>query len=134
MIEYKSSISSLCYTQFFLSKYDINSFSNISTILTILQGDSMLIKENHLSIRYMIRDTLLYNNQFDIYGEKEFAKKYGSILSSLSPLTILNNNANINTIKQISKELYQIDKEHLERLKDKPVKQLRIINHILAIV
>ena len=134
MIEYKSSISSLCYPQFFLSKYDINSFSNISTILTILQGDSMLIKENHLSIRYMIRDTLLYNNQFDIYGEKEFAKKYGSILSSLSPLTILNNNANINTIKQISKELYQIDKEHLERLKDKPVKQLRIINHILAIV
>jgi hypothetical protein len=135
-IQYHSNIllSPNYHPSFFLAKYDVNSFSNMSYILTILQSNSVMIKENYISIRYMIRDTLLYHNRFSIYKEKEFAKKYGCMLFNLSPLTVLNNNANIHTIKMISKELYEIDKEHLEKLKDKPERQLRTIKNILAIV
>jgi len=118
---------------FNIAKYNVNSFSIPSVILTLLQGDDSIRNINYINIRYMIRDILLYKNYFTIPNEKEFAKKYGKLLSNFSPLSIINHNANIETLKFISKELYPTDLIELEKRNDDVEKFIRIIQNILAL-
>lgn len=117
---------------FSLAKYDPYTFSIPSKILSILQGNSELRNENMIQTRYMLRDMLLYDQPFVLPHEKEFAKKYGLILSNLSPLSILNHNANINTLQMISHELYPNDLSELQKLPELPLKTIRTIQMILT--
>ena len=55
-------------------------------------------------------------------------------LSTLSPLTIKNNNANINTLKSLCKGVYDIDIEELSKMEMKPVGTLNKMKEILSIV
>jgi len=118
---------------FSLSKYNDHTFSIPSKILSILQGNSDLRNEKLVCIRYMVRDILLYEQPYTIQNEKEFAKKYGSILRNLSPLAIINHNSNIKTLKFLSKEIYQKDKEELELLPEPPLKILNTLKNILIL-
>ena len=118
---------------FSLSKYNNHTFSIPSKILTILQGNSDLRNEKLICIRYMVRDTLLYEQPYTIQNEKEFAKKYGSILRNLSSLSVINHNANIKTLQFLSKEIYQKDQLQLELLPEPPLKILDTIKNILIL-
>ena len=81
----------------------------------------------------MVRDTLLYEQPYTIQNEKEFAKKYGSILRNLSSLSVINHNANIKTLQFLSKEIYQKDQLQLELLPEPPLKILDTIKNILIL-
>jgi hypothetical protein len=81
----------------------------------------------------MIRNVLLYKNPYTIPDELDFRKKYGSILSTMSPLTILNHNADINTLRWLSSELYKKDREGLLKLPEPPQKHLRAVQNVLAL-
>jgi len=113
---------------FSIAKYTPTTFSIPSKILTILQGNVDLKSEISINIWYMIRDTLLFVNPFVIPNEEEFGKKYGILLSNMSPLAILNHNATIKTLRWISSSLYKIDVSRLP-----PSKQLKTIQSILAL-
>ena len=56
----------------------------------------------------MIRDCILFERPFILENEADLLK-HGTILYCISPLSILNHNANIKTLKYLSKEIYTID-------------------------
>jgi hypothetical protein len=51
----------------------------------------------------------------------------------MSPLTILNHNADINTLRWLSSELYKKDREGLLKLPEPPQKHLRAVQNVLAL-
>lgn len=121
-------------TYLILGKYTPETFSVRGTILTILQENNKLLNQKYIGVWYMLRELILYQYAFSIPNESTFQKTYGKLLSKISPLAILNHNANYQTIRKISKEMYEIDKEKLENLNNKPKKTLQVIDHILALL
>lgn len=119
-----------CIYKFCPAKFNSLSFSIPSRILTILQGNSDIINENCINIRNMLRDILLFDNIYNIPNEKEFSKKYGKILSDFSCLSIINHNANINSLKMMSKIIYENDKKEIKL----PKKNISILNNILNLI
>ena len=117
-------------TTFGLAKYNPSTFSIPSTILTQVQGNFELRKIAYLSIRTMIRDLLLFEQPFTV---ENLPKKYGNVLVNVSPLAIINHNANILTLCELSKEVYTVDQTFLSDLENKPEKELRVISSILAL-
>ena len=132
-ISSKVALSPTYKPNFSLTKYTDHTFSATSVILSMLQGNVDLRNEKCISIWEMIRNVLLYKNPYTIPDEVEFRKKYGSILSTMSPLAILNHNAGINTLRWLSGELYKKDREGLLKLPEPPQKQLRLLENILAL-
>ena len=118
---------------FSLAKYTDHTFSVPSVILSMLQGNVDLRNEKYISIWEMIRNVLLYKNPYTMPDEVEFRKKYGRVLSTMSPLAILNHNAGINTLRWLSRKLYEKDREGLLKLPEPPRKHLRVIQNILAL-
>ena len=118
---------------FSFAKYTDHTFSVPSVILSMLQGNVNFLNEKYISIWEMIRNILLYKNPYTIPDEDNFRKKYGSILSTMSPLAILNHNASINTIRWLSNDLYKKDLEELLKLPEPPKKHLRTVQNILAL-
>jgi hypothetical protein len=129
----KVTLSPTCSPRFSLTKYTDHTFSVASVILSMLQGNVELCNEKYISIWEMIRNVLLYKNPYTIPDELDFRKKYGSILSTMSPLTILNHNADINTLRWLSSELYKKDREGLLKLPEPPQKHLRAVQNVLAL-
>ena len=129
----KIALSPTYKPNFSLTKYTDHTFSVTSVILSMLQGNVDLRNEKYISIWEMIRNVLLYKNPYTIPDEVDFRKKYGRILSSMSPLSILNHNADINTLRWLSRELYKKDREDLLKLREPPQKQLRLLQNILAL-
>lgn len=122
------------YNPFFsLAKYTDHTFSVPSVVLSMLQGNVKFLNKKYISIWEMIRNILLYKNPYTIPDEANFRKKYGGILSIMSPLAILNNNACINTLRWSSQHLYKKDLEELLKLPDPPQKHLRTVQNILAL-
>jgi hypothetical protein len=118
-------------TYFVLAKYTPETFSVRSLILTILQENNKLLNEKYSTVWYMIRELILYQYKFSLPNEREFQKTYGKLLHQLSPLTILNHNANYNTVREISKHIYKVDKEKMIDLETQPaLRVLHTINHI----
>jgi len=115
-----------CQSHFSLAKYTPSTFSVPSTILTILQGNVDVQNKRCISIWYMVRDTLLFVNPFQ--ADTEF-NKYGKMLSKVTPLSILNHNANIKTLRWLSKRMYEIDQKYVP----KESKQFNTIQNILAL-
>ena len=132
-ISSKVALSPTYKPNFSLTKYTDHTFSVTSVILSMLQGNVDLRNEKYISIWEMIRNVLLYKNPYTIPDEVDFRKKYGRILSSMSPLSILNHNADINTLRWLSRELYKKDRENLLKLREPPQKQLRLLENILAL-
>lgn len=126
-------VSPSYHPNFMLTKYTVHTFSVPSIILSMMQGNIELRNEKYISVWYMVRDILLYTNPFTIPDEAEFRVKYGSLLSNMSPLAILNHNAIIKTLRWISRELYTEDRTGLLALPEPPQKQLRVIQSILAL-
>ena len=79
----------------------------------------------------MIRDCILFERHFILENEADLLK-HGTILYCISPLSILNHNANIKTLKYLSKEIYTIDQTFLSKLPEPPLKTLKTIQSILA--
>jgi hypothetical protein len=122
------------YNPFFsLAKYTDHTFSVPSIVLSMLQGNVKILNEKYISIWEMIRNILLYKNPYTIPDEADFRKKYGRVLSIMSPLAILNHNACINTLRWSSQQLYKKDLEGLLKLPDPPQKHLRTVQRILAL-
>ena len=127
-------LSSTYNPGFSFATYTDHTFSVPGTILSMLQGNVDLRNEKYISIWEMIRNILLYENPYTIPDEDNFRKKYGSILSTMSPLSILNHNASINTLRWLSNKLYKNDLEELLKLPEPPKKHLRTIQNILALL
>ena len=121
-------VSPIFNPSFVQSKYTPSTFSIPSKILSILQGNVNVLNKEYVKLWKMISETLLYEKPFVLPNEKEFGKKYGRLLSFLSPLAVTNHNANIKTLHWMSKHLYEIDLEHLDESK-----QMNVIKNILAI-
>ena len=118
-------------TYFVLAKYTPETFSVRSSILTILQENNKLLNEKYCTVWYMIRELILYQYKFSLPNEREFQKTYGKLLHQLSPLAILNHNATFNTVREISNEIYKVDKEKMIELGTPPaLRVLHTINHI----
>ena len=92
----------------------------------------MLRNEKYLNIWYMIRDCILFERPFKVKNEEELLK-HGIILHKISPLSILNHNATIKTLEYISKEIYTVDQQELQKLPEPPVKVLKTIKDILVL-
>jgi hypothetical protein len=131
-INYKIYLSPTYQSNFSIAKYNLNTFSVQSSILTQLQGNTVLRNEKYLNIWYMIRDCILFEKQFTLKNEADLLK-HGTILYCISPLSILNHNANIKTLKYISKEIYTVDQNFLSQLPETPLKTLNTIKNILAL-
>ena len=119
-------------TYFVLAKYTPETFSIRGSILTILQENDKLWNEKYITVWYMLRELILYKYKFSLPYEKEFQQTYGKLLNDISPLAILNHNANYHTVREISKEIYKIDKEKMKRLNILPTRVLQQIDHILT--
>jgi len=115
--------------RFSLAKYTPATFSMPSMILSLIQGNVNVKRESSLYIRNMVIDMLLFKNKYPF--QPKDLRMYGSICE-LSPLAILNHNANINTLRWISKKLYRIDKSKLEAL-DPSLRQIETFNDILVL-
>jgi len=129
----KSNITTHINPFFSLAKYTDHTFSVPSVVLSMLQGNVKILNEKYISIWEMIRNILLYKNPYTIPDEADFRKKYGRVLSIMSPLAILNHNACINTLRWSSQQLYKKDLEGLLKLPDPPQKHLRTVQRILAL-
>ena len=129
----KLTISPTFYQNFNIAKYNVTTFSIPGTILTLLQGDYNIQNTNYITIRNMIRDTLLYSYPFEISDEKDFAKTYGKLLRNFCPLALLNHNANIKTLNFISKQIYPSDLIELEKHSDAE-KSVVFIKNIISLL
>lgn len=115
------------------SMYTPETFSIPSKILTIIQGD---IERENTSI-LVFRDMYVFNILFDMtykcQNEIETALLYKNLIL-ISPAVLLTHNANINTIRYISKILYKNDLKKLKkRTKSRQVdKVINVIENILT--
>jgi hypothetical protein len=68
--------------------------------------------------------------------DKFFIQKKFFPLIKMNPLVLLNHNANVNTLKNISRIIYTKDTEALSKIpgEEKPVKTLAIFKEILSVV
>jgi hypothetical protein len=114
-----------------LAKYDTKTFSIPGRILTILQGNFTKKDENLLSFRNMFVFSSLYTTPYRV--SPSFYSAFSGILK-VSPLVILNHNANLNTLKMISSVIYENDKKELEKMRDPPQKILFLIENIQGIL
>jgi hypothetical protein len=119
--------------EFIMANYSSETFSVPDKILTILQNGQRVINTDILDFRKEFIFNILYTMPYTIPNEIEFARKYGKYLY-ISPLVLANHNANINSVKAISKIVYAKDVEVFKKMDIKPEKALRTLkeNLILA--
>jgi hypothetical protein len=100
----------------FLANYVPETFSVPSKILTIVQSVEKNKNKYILSFRDMFVFCILYDHHYTIPDETNFASKYKKIIL-LSPNVIKNYNANLNTVKALSLQLYREDTNVLKKNK-----------------
>jgi len=114
----KIDMGSTSREMFMLAKYSPSTFSIPERILTLLQGNVALKNTDRLVIREMFIFNILYDMPFRIPNEQEFSKAFGKIIS-VSPLVILNHNANIRTLRELSKIIYENDAKEFKNIPEK---------------
>lgn len=119
--------------EFMEANYTPETFSVQDKILTILQDGQKVISTDILIFREMFVFNLLYLMPYNLPNELDFARMYGKYLL-YSSLALLNHNANINTVKSISKSLYPEDIEEFEKFSIQPEKVLRTLKDILVLI
>ena len=114
-----------------LAKYSTKTFSIPEKILTLLEG-TVTEKDNSLvSLYEMFILTSFYDVPYKI-SRQCFIKNKG--LLEIDPLVIMNHNANIATLKMISKKLYPNDILHLNAMPSPPEKTVMTMNNILDVL
>lgn len=121
-IPYFSSNEELC-----VAKYSPKTFSVPEKILTILQGNVYKKNSHLISYREMFIYTSLYNVPYRL--SSAFFNLHKKIIN-LKPLSILNHNANMNTVAELSKEIYEKDLESYQNLSDQ---KKHILKSILSL-
>jgi hypothetical protein len=121
--------------RFTLAKYNVGTFSVPEKILNLLQSHKnvKMKKEELISLREMFMNNIFYDMPYKIPNELEFSRKYARI-SHISPLTLLNYNANVNSMEFISKKIYKKDKKELKKLSHPPQKTLETLTGILNLI
>ena len=120
-------------SELIMANYTSNSFSIPGEILTMVQRADKIKSEDIITFRNMLVFNMFYGLTYRLPEEVEQDEKLLK-LSTLSPLTIKNNNANINTLKSLCKGVYDIDIEELSKMEMKPVGTLNKMKEILSIV
>ena len=120
------------------ANYTPKTFTNPQEILTIIQSniknkDQDVNNDYLLVLRDMIIANMFYNMPFDMPNEQTFVKNNGKLII-LHPLTIKNNQANVYTLNDISRELYSQEKPLFERMEHKPEKYLLCLKNILELI
>lgn len=120
------------------ANYTPKTFTNPQEILTIIQSNiknkDQDAKDDYLLVlREMMIANMFYNMPFGMQDEEKFVKDNGKLIL-LHPLTIRNNQANIETLHDISRELYTKEKPLFERMEHKPEKYLLCLKNILELI
>jgi hypothetical protein len=114
------------------SMYTPQTFSIPSKILTIIQGDIEKQNLDLLVFRDMYVFNILFEMPYKLKNEMETALDYKNIIL-ISPLVLCTHNANINTVKYISKILYKADLKKIKKRTDSKQldKVVRVMENIL---
>ena len=110
-----------------VAKYDIKTFSMPAKILTMLQGNGNTRDDRILSVREMFHFCTTYQVPYPL--SVSFIEKFISLMD-INPIVITNHNANINTIKMISKYIYHYDQIDLKKMQFPPSATLSFIENI----
>lgn len=113
--------------EFVTAKYGIKTFSVPGKILTILQENTKIYDKKSVELLYMLKSLLFYENKYELKIRDEYKKFIKNIL----PLSIINHNANYNTIREISEKVYKADKKNLE---PQTLKIIHTIDQILLTI
>jgi len=117
--------------QFLLAKYTPKSFSNPSQILSLLQAFIPTVKRDSLlTFREMFVFTAFYQVPYAL--PPSFFHRHKRILE-LHRLQVLNHNASIESLKFISKEIYENDQRELVKMVNIPQKTFQTIHDILSL-
>jgi hypothetical protein len=114
-----------------LAKYDAQTFSMPGRILTILQGNGKERDDRLLSFREMFMLCSFYQSPYRL--SSSFFSSFNRILD-VNPLVILNHNANLDTLKKVSRVIYESDQKQLNTMRDPPLKTLFVIDNILTMI
>jgi len=123
-----------------IARYSAKTFSIPDQILTILQGSGESKKVNNinnfiLEMRNIFIENFLYKRKYKIMDdndEKELISKNKKYIL-LNPIVLINDRANIDTIKFISNNLYKKEIKILKEIANKPEKVLLSFKNILNI-
>jgi hypothetical protein len=129
-------------TDFFVAKYTPKTFSIPEEILSILQGNMInnikkKEKENDylLSIREMMVSNFFYYRRYRLDEDDEFdIIKNNKKLMKISNLVCNNYYANIKTLINLSKVLYNQEIVILSSMDQKPTKIISSINNLLSLI
>ena len=109
------------------SRYQSRSFSNPSYILTLLEGFSPQ-SDDFVTYREMVMWTSLY--EMPQLTPQSKLIEYHHDIFGLSPLTVMVHNANGQTLKTISRLVYQRD---LETIANLPEKNKKVMHNVMII-
>ena len=119
------------------ANYTPRTFSNPQEILSLIQANISPKDDEKddylLLLREMIIFNMFYNMPYKMYEEPDFIKKHGKILTII-PLDTKNNQANIHTLNEISKQLYREEEPLFETMEHRPEKHIQCLQNILKSV
>ena len=117
--------------QMILAKYTPKTFSNPSQILSLIQAFSMTKRRDEmLTFREMFVFTSFYDVAYPL--PEPFFHRHKRILE-LERLPLLNHNASIKTLKQMSYEIYRRDRDELQKMNHIPQKIFQTIHDIMSL-
>lgn len=118
--------------QFLMAKYTPKTFSNPSCILSLLQAFLTTVKKTHLlTFREMFVLTAFYDVQYHL--PLPFFHAHKRILE-LERLPLLNHNASIESLKFMSRRIYNKDQEELKKMNHIPQKTFQTVRDILCLL
>lgn len=123
------------HAEYVPSMYTVDTFSNPSKILTLLQGVDQTPSHELLALRKMVVWNLFFELPLRIppTSELELAARYKGLVK-LAPFNVLNFNANHFTLRLLSKIIYTTDVCGLTRRVNPPSKILNTMRAILDIL
>jgi hypothetical protein len=121
------------YEKTAIANYQPKSFEQPGKILTILQGLNTYYDNSIITMREMLLFNLLYDLPYKIPDSNNFFRNYNSVLS-VSPIVIKNFNANINTLKFLSKAIFSHDLKEFSKMESKPSETIHLLKLILDTV
>jgi hypothetical protein len=118
---------------FSLAKYNPTTFSIPEKILTLIQSyrNSPLKNTDIIEWRDMFIFNFFYKHSYTLPNERDVVKKYGKIFN-VSPLTLTNYNATVNTLLYLSKKIYKADLDYVSKLPNPPQKTVTLMKSILS--
>lgn len=114
-----------------LAKYTVKTFSIPEKILTLLEGTVREKDERLITAMNMFMMTSFYKVPYQL--SKQCFMKNKALLE-IDPIVIINHNANINTLKMISYNLYPLDIAEMRNMELPPEKTITMMNNVLDVL